>query len=161
MSPLAKSHKPPPPSQHLPSLTNMHPVAILVVDADSERLTMQRFGQGKGPNRGSRQETLLVARTPGSKSNTSKSFQRSKSLLNFKLVLSDGEAFMLTWLPCIDRKDGCNQWSVAKRNSTGSVYPHKTESKVGVVFLLGVAYPSPWVWLTPPLGLPTVGAAPA
>ena len=85
MSPLAKSHKPSPSSQHLPSLANMHPVAMLAVDADSERLTVQRFGQGKGPNRGSHQESL-VARTPGSKSNASKRFQRSKSLLTLKFV---------------------------------------------------------------------------
>lgn len=85
VSPLSKSslhHKAPPPSEHLPSLTNMHAVAMVSVDTDSERLKVQRF-IGRGGNTKKNQDMLKagpVQRIEGSPN----TIQRSKSLMNIK-----------------------------------------------------------------------------
>ena len=80
MSPLSKvQHRTPTLLEPLPSLTNMHAVAMVSVDTESEKLRVQRFA-GKGAARN--QEVLKQRRIQDFQG----SIPRSKSLLNIKLV---------------------------------------------------------------------------
>lgn len=79
MSPLSKvQHKTPTLSEPLPSLTNMHAVAMVSVDTESEKLRVQRFAGKGSKNQEAKHRRVQDFQGP---------IQRSKSLLNIKLVL--------------------------------------------------------------------------
>ena len=85
--PKATPTKPTPTADRLPSLTNMHAVAMVTVDTETERLRMQKFGSKAG-RAGSKKNKELLKPSPVEKMDGSpNTIQRSKSLMIIKLVV--------------------------------------------------------------------------
>ena len=86
-SPQGVRHEP----VHLPYLSNMKAVALMAVDADRDKLRVQKFVGKRDGKKDLKQMNVGVAspksaRASSEKQDSPSSIQRSQSLMNFKSV---------------------------------------------------------------------------